>query len=63
MVEKLKSRKFLIALGSMIFSAVSIQLGAPQWVVESVLKIAMLYIGVEGGIDALAVNKKPLLIP
>ena len=59
MLEKLKSRKFLVAISAMVGSVVASQLGVPQWVIEGILKVAGYYLGAQGLVDMVGNIKFP----
>ena len=56
-LEKLKSRKFLIAVGAILLMAGSKEIGIDAGIVKLIVVVAVGYIGTEGTLDLVAIFK------
>lgn len=53
MLAKLNSKKLLATILCSILTAILPQYGVPPEAVAAIVKVVMLYLGIEGGLDAL----------
>jgi len=61
MIEKLKSRKFIVAILGGLLTVFGQAIGLTPDIIESLVQIVVFYIMGQGAVDAVAAIKKPQL--